>query len=281
MTPPSAEPVARTVLVTGGGSGIGAAVAATLTADGLQVCVAGRRREPLEEVAAATGAHPVSVDVSEPTGAAAAVEACLTRFGRLDGLVVSSGTGAGGTVLEQTLERWNRVIATNLTGTFLLCQAALEPLIQTRGAIVTVSSLAGLRADPGSAAYCSSKAGMIMLTQCIALDYGPLGVRANCVCPGWIATEMADAAMDELGELRSVDRQSAYELAVADVPARRAGRAQEAAAAVAWLVSPAASYVNGAVLTVDGGAAVVDAGTLAFAPHRRAGQPPEAETRGE
>jgi NAD(P)-dependent dehydrogenase (short-subunit alcohol dehydrogenase family) len=270
----------KTVLVTGGGSGIGAAVAATLAADGVQVCIAGRRREPLNDIAAATGAHPVSVDVSEPSGAAAAVDGCLERFGRLDGLVVSSGTGGGGTVLEQTLERWNRVIATNLTGTFLLCQAALESLIQTRGAIVTVASLAGLRADPGSAAYCSSKAGMIMLTQCIAVDYGSLGVRANCVCPGWIATEMADAAMDELGELRSVDRQRAYELAVADVPARRPGRAQEAAAAVAWLVSPAASYVNGAVLTVDGGAAVVDAGTLAFAPHRRAGESPADETRG-
>ncbi len=271
----------RTVLVTGGGSGIGAAVAATLAADGLQVCIAGRRRPQLQEVAAATGAHLVSVDVSQPAGARTAVEACLERFGRLDALVVSSGTGAGGTVLEQTLERWNRVLATNLTGTFLLCQAALEPLIETRGAIVTVASLAGLRADPSSAAYCSSKAGMIMLTQCIALDYGPLGVRANCVCPGWITTEMADAAMDELGELRSVDRAAAYELAVADVPAGRPGRAEEAAAAVAWLVSPAASYVNGAVLTVDGGAAVVDAGTLAFAPHRRAASSPAAETRGE
>jgi meso-butanediol dehydrogenase/(S,S)-butanediol dehydrogenase/diacetyl reductase len=281
MTRASAEPVTRTVLVTGGGSGIGAAVAATLAADGLQVCVAGRRRGQLNDIAATTGAHPVSVDVSEPTGARTAVETCLERFGRLDALVVSSGTGAGGTVLEQTLDRWNRVLATNLTGTFLLCQAALEPLIQTRGAIVTVASLAGLRADPASAAYCSSKAGMIMLTQCIAVDYGPLGVRANCVCPGWITTEMADAAMDELGELRSVDREGAYELAVADVPARRAGRAEEAAAAVAWLVSPAASYVNGAVLTVDGGAAVVDAGTLAFAPHRRTAGSSTGETRGE
>ena len=281
MTPDSATPATRTALIIGGGSGIGAAVAATLAADGLQVCIAGRRREPLNEIAAATGAHPVSVDIAEPTGARTAVQACLERFGRLDALVVSSGTGAGGTVLEQTLERWNRVLATNLTGTFLLCQAALEPLIQTRGAIVTVASLAGLRADPASVAYCSSKAGMIMLTQCIAVDYGPLGVRANCVCPGWITTEMADAAMDELGELRSVDREGAYELAVADVPARRPGRAEEAAAAVAWLVSPAASYVNGAVLTVDGGAAVVDAGTLAFAPHRRTGQSPAGETRGE
>ncbi|HZE04095.1 MAG TPA: SDR family oxidoreductase, partial [Solirubrobacteraceae bacterium] len=128
------------------------------------------------------------------------------------------------------------------------------------------------RADPESAAYCSSKAGLIMLTQCIALDYGPRGVRANCVCPGWIRTEMADAAMDELAAARATDRPGAYELAAADVPARRAGDPEEAAAAVAWLASPAASYVNGAVLTVDGGAAVVDAGTLAFDPSRRSAQ---------
>ena len=86
-------------------------------------------------------------------------------------------------VAEQTLERWNLVIATNLTAPFLVCRAALPHLIEARGAIVTVSSLAGLRADPASAAYCSSKAGLVMLTQCIALDYGPLGVRANTRVP--------------------------------------------------------------------------------------------------
>lgn len=270
-----------TVLITGGGSGIGAATAAKLAGDGFDVCVAGRRPERLREVARATGAHPVSTDVSEPAGARRAVTDCVERFGRLDALVVSSGTGAGGAVLDQTLERWNRVMSTNLTGTFLLCRAALEHLIKTRGAIVAVASLAGLRADPESAAYCASKAGMIMLTQCIALDYGPLGVRANCVCPGWIATEMADAAMDELAQHHDVDREHAYAIAVADVPARRAGRAQEVAAAVAWLVSPAASYINGAVLTVDGGAAVVDAGTLAFSPGRRPAPPPAPQARGD
>jgi meso-butanediol dehydrogenase/(S,S)-butanediol dehydrogenase/diacetyl reductase len=269
------------VLITGGGSGIGAAAAAQLADEGWDVCVAGRRPEPLRKVAARTGAHPVPVDVSDPAGAQHAVQACLERFGRLDALVVSSGTGAGGAVLEQTLERFNRVLATNLTGTFLLCQAALPALIESQGAIVTVASIAGLRADPESAAYCSSKAGLIMLTQCIAVDYGPRGVRANCVCPGWIATDMADAAMDELAEMHAVDRSQAYALAVADVPARRAGRAEEAAAAVAWLASPAASYVNGAVLTVDGGAAVVDAGTLAFSPGRRPRQTAAAPTRGD
>ncbi len=252
-----------------------------MAADGWNVCIVGRRPEPLAEVAEATGALTVADDISEPSGAGHAVDTCVERFGRLDALVVSSGTGASGAVLDQTLERWNRVLQTNLTGAFLICQAALEPLIAAGGAIVTVASLAGLRADPESAAYCSSKAGLIMLTQCVALDYGPLGVRANCVCPGWIRTKMADGAMDELAGVHSIDREDAYAMAVADVPARRAGRVEEAAEAITWLASPAASYINGAVLTVDGGASVVDAGTLAFAPHRRPPGPTEPETRGE
>jgi meso-butanediol dehydrogenase / (S,S)-butanediol dehydrogenase / diacetyl reductase len=270
-----------TVLITGGGTGIGAAVARRMAGDGWNVCIAGRRPQPLAELAAAIGALAISADVSEPAGAAHAVGSCLEHFGRLDALVISSGAGSTGAVGDQTLERWNHVIQTNLTAPFLLCREALGPLSAGAGAIVTVASLAGLRADPESAAYCSSKAGLIMLTQSIALDYGPLGVRANCVCPGWIRTDMADAAIDELAEIHSVDREQAYALAVADVPAGRAGRVEEAAEAVAWLASPAASYVNGAVLTVDGGASVVDAGTLAFAPRRRAARDLGTETGGE
>jgi meso-butanediol dehydrogenase / (S,S)-butanediol dehydrogenase / diacetyl reductase len=259
-----------TVLITGGGTGIGAAVARRMAADDWDVCVAGRREEPLERVAAEVGGHLIAgADVGEPSGAERAVHGCLQRFGQLDAVVISSGTGSGGTVGEQTLERWDIVLRTNLTGAFLVCHEAIDALVESRGAIVTVASLAGLRAAPESVAYCSSKAGLIMLTRCIALDYAPLGVRANCVCPGWIETEMADRAMDELAGYHATNREGAYDLATAAAPARRPGTPEEAAEAVAWLASPAASYVNGAVLTVDGGLSIVDAGTLAFAPDRR------------
>ncbi|HJS93109.1 MAG TPA: SDR family oxidoreductase [Solirubrobacteraceae bacterium] len=255
-----------TVLITGGGTGIGAAVAKRMAADDWAVCVAGRRDEPLQRVAAEIGGHVVAgADVGQPAGAERAVHGCLERFGGLDALVISSGTGAGGAVGEQTLERWAMVLQTNLTGAFLVCHAAIDALLESRGAIVTVASLAGLHASPESVAYCSSKAGLIMLTKCIALDYAARGIRANCVCPGWIETEMADRAMDELAGDHATDRAGAYELATAAAPARRPGTPEEAAEAVAWLASPAASYVNGAVLTVDGGLSIVDAGTLAFA----------------
>lgn len=254
----------RGALITGAAGGIGAATARRLAQDGFGVCLTGRRAEPLEALAKELGGLAVSGDTSEPDEIAAAVAATVERYGRLDALVCCAGTGATGAVADQTLERWNRVIATNLTGPFLACRAALPHLIESRGAVVTISSLGGLRVAPASPAYGASKAGLIMLTQSIAFDYGPYGVRANCVCPGWIRTEMADAAMDSLAKVSGTDREGAYRIAVAEVPARRAGSTEEVADAVAWLVSPAAAYVNGAVITIDGGAAIVDAASQAF-----------------
>lgn len=253
-------------LITGGGTGIGAAAARALASRGYAVCVTGRRAEPLHALAQELDGLAVVADTADPAAVGQAVDRVVERFGRLDALVCSAGTGAAGTVTEQSLERWNAVLTTNLTGAFVASQAALPHLAKSAGAVVTVSSLAGLRAGPAAAAYSASKAGLIMLTRSIAVDYGPSGVRANCVCPGWIRTDMADGEMDDLAARRGTGaREEAYAAATLLVPSRRPGTAEEAGEAVAWLASSASSYVNGAVLTVDGGASIVDVATLAFA----------------
>src|SRR5947208_16693819 len=126
-------------------------------------------------MAAEVGGLTVQAAVAEPASASRVVDVCLERFGRLDALVISSGAGAGATVLDQTLERWNNVIATNLTAAFLLCQAALPALLDARGAIVTVSSLAGLRPGPASAAYCPSQPGLILLPPASPRESRPAG----------------------------------------------------------------------------------------------------------
>jgi meso-butanediol dehydrogenase/(S,S)-butanediol dehydrogenase/diacetyl reductase len=256
--------MSRGAVVTGGGTGIGAAIARRLAAEGFAVCITGRRREPLDEVSAETGALALVADTGEPREAQNAVDAAKEAFGRLDLLVCNAGIGTGGTVGEQTPEAWDAVLRTNLTGAFLACRAALPELVRTTGSIVTISSDSGLRAGPRSAAYCTAKAGLIMLTHCIALDYGPLGVRANCVCPGWVRTPMGDGAMDELAELRGTDREGAYELVSSRVPLRRPGSPDEIAAAVAWLASEEAGFMTGAVIAIDGGNSVVDASSTEF-----------------
>lgn len=254
------------VLITGGGSGIGAACARRFAARGDRVAVNGRRALPLERVAGETGAIALPGDCARADVAAAVVQGALGAFGGLDCVVLNAGIGRSGSVLEQTPESWREVMATNLDGAFHVARAALPSLIERRGAVVAVASQSARRAAARSAAYCTSKAAMVMLTQTIAVDFGPLGVRANAVCPAWTRTPMADAAMDELAAERGLDREGAYEAANVLVPSRRAATADEVAAAVVWLASGEAGPINGAVLPIDGGAGLVDVASLAFEP---------------
>ncbi len=252
------------VLVTGGGSGIGAACARRFAAGGARVAVNGRRREPLDALAAEIGALALAGDCGDPEQAAAVVGAAIDAFGGLDAVVLAAGIARPGSVLEQTPESWREVMRANLDSAFLVARAALPSLVERRGAIVAIASAAAHRVGPRSAAYCSSKAAMVMLTQTIAVDFGPDGVRANAILPAWTRTPMADAAMDELAARSGGDRDSAYRDATAAVPSRRAAEADEVAALAVWLASPQAAAINGAAIPLDGGAALVDAAMLAF-----------------
>jgi len=252
--------------VTGAGTGIGAACARRLGADGYGVVLSGRRRGPLEEVAGELE-HAVIVtgDVGDPAHGPALAEAARRSFHGLDAVVLNAGIGESAPAGEETPAGWDRTIRVNLTGAFLVARAALPLLEERGGALVGIASVSAMRAGPGWASYCSSKAGLVMLCKTIAADYGPRGVRANAVCPGWVRTPMGDADMDRLAERRGLDRAGAYALAHAHVPLRRPAEPEEIAAVVAFLLSAEAAYVSGAELPVDGGATVVDVSGTALA----------------
>jgi meso-butanediol dehydrogenase / (S,S)-butanediol dehydrogenase / diacetyl reductase len=254
----------KVALVTGGGTGIGAAVARRLAAEGYAVVVTGRRAAPIEEIAAEIDGLAVVADTGLVDDAERAVRETVERFGGLDALVCNAGIGGGGSLRDLDPATWDDVLRTNLTGAFLTCRAAIDHLAARRGSVVTISSVSGLRASPESLAYCASKAGLLMLTQCMAVDHGPEGVRVNCVAPGWVRTPMADEDMDVLAERLGLDREAAYAETTVDVPLRRPASPEEVASTVAWLVSDDASYVNGAIVTVDGGHTPVDVAMVAF-----------------
>ena len=239
----------QVALVTGGGTGIGAAVVRRFAAEGASVVVTGRRAEPLEAVAKETGAVAVRGDVADEAHVKEAVGTAVERFGGLDIVVNNAGIGWAD---------WQQTLDANLTGAKVVCAEALPHLVERRGSVVNVASVSGYVASAGSPAYSVSKAGLIMLTRTLALNYGPRGVRVNAVCPGWVRTPMGDASMDEIAEQRGIDRERAYELATRFVPLRRAGDPDEIATGCLFLASREASFVTGASLVVDGGAMVVD-----------------------
>lgn len=255
----------KTVLVTGGGTGIGAAVAERFIDEGAGALVMGRRPGPLEEVATRTGAVAVTGDCAEAADVRRAVARAEEAFGGLDVLVASAGGHGFASALDTDDAEWEASLRANLSTAFVAAREALPALMERGGSIVVIGSLASQFAGPDVAGYTASKHALIGLTRSLARDYGPHGVRVNVVCPGWVRTPMADEQMDELAEKDGITREEAYTLATSEVPLRRPAAPAEVAGICRFLASDDASVITGAVLMADGGASTVDLPTLAFA----------------
>jgi len=246
------------MLVTGASSGIGRACARALGDEGAKVVAVGRRKERLEavaaEVRAAGGEALVAAgDLRDEANCAACVEQAVARFGGLDGLVNAAGIIAPGTVTDTSSAEWDRMMDSNLRTIFVLTRAAAPELIKRRGAVVNVSSVAGLRPYPGLAAYCVSKAAVDMYTRCAALDLAPHDVRVNAVNPGVVVTELhtvTNAVPDYAGFL---------ERSKSTHPIGRVGQPEEIASLVLYLLSDEAGWITGATYSIDGGRALASA----------------------
>lgn len=247
----------KVAVVTGSAMGIGRATAVLLAKEGARVVVADVDEEPAKEtvelVAESGGeARFIKTDVSRPEDVKAAIDAAVDGYGRLDVLHNNVGIAMGASVVDTTEELWSRVLDVNLGGVYRGCKYAIPPMIRNGGgSIVNSSSVQALRGLKGWAAYAATKGGIISLTQQVALEYAPYGIRVNCVAPGTILTPMNSRVFEE-----AEDPEALKETWNRMHPLGRFGQPEEVAEAVLFLAADSSSFITGQTLVVDGGITV-------------------------
>ncbi|HUF69610.1 MAG TPA: SDR family NAD(P)-dependent oxidoreductase [Longimicrobiales bacterium] len=244
--------------VTGGGRGIGAAIATALVHAGAAVTIAGRDTSVLtahaDRLRASGGrAGTVQIDVADEASVDAAFDQAVAEYGEVGILVNNAGLAPSGSVVDTSLETWNGTIAVNVTGAFLCCRRVLPAMLAAgRGRIVNIASTAGLRGVPGVAAYSASKHALIGLTRSLALEVARHGITVNAVCPGYTDTDMAARAADAVMHGTGRTREEAESRIARASPLGRLLRPEEVAAAVVWLCSGETAGITGESLVVGG-----------------------------
>lgn len=237
----------QSVLVTGGSRGIGAAIAQKAASLGARVALTFSSREEAAEAVVrslvGSGHLKVRMDLAQEESIESAIEQVLSHFGKLDGLVNNAGLTADQIILRMKTEDFDKVIGANLRGTFLCCRAVAKTMLKARaGSIINITSVIGQTGNAGQANYAASKAGIEALTRSIALELGARGVRANCVAPGFVQTDMTD-------NLTEAQKQKIIE----KVPLGTIGLPADVAHAVCFLLSDESRYITGHTLNVNGG----------------------------
>jgi NAD(P)-dependent dehydrogenase (short-subunit alcohol dehydrogenase family) len=246
----------KIAIVTGSTSGIGAAVAQHLAAGGARVVCVGRNKVALDELKTTTAAVgqeplPIAADVTDVEHIEGVVRRTIEAFGRIDGLVNAAGHISSGTIENTSLAAWDAMMNVNLRAAFQLMQLCMPHLIATKGNVVNVSSVTGLRSFPGVLAYCVSKAGLDQLTRCAALEVASHGVRINAVNPGVVITEI-----HKRGGMSEEAYEKFLEHSKTTHPLGRVGTPSEIAELVCFLASEKAAWITGATVSIDGGRAL-------------------------
>lgn len=248
----------RHALITGGGTGIGAAIARALAGAGASVSLAGRRKAPLDEVAASLPkAEAITADVTREADCAAMVEAARAAHGPIDIVIANAGMAESAPVAKIDLAHWQRAIDVNLTGAFLTVKAALGDVTRNNAGgprrIVFIASTAGLKGYPYVAAYCAAKHGVVGLARALSLELGPKGITVNAVCPGYTETPLLETSVNKISAKTGRSAVDARAELAKDNAHGRLITPEEVAQTVLWLCSPAAQSINGQAIAVAGG----------------------------
>lgn len=244
----------KVALVTGGGRGIGAAVARKLAAEGARVAVTGRTEPEISQVAGELGGLALQSDFTDRASVNAMVERLLTEVGRVDVLVNNAGIALSAPLHRVSDDAWDRMMEVNATAAFRLCRALVPGMVEAGwGRVINVASNAGVTGYPYSAAYCASKHAMVGMTRALAVDLAKTGVTVNAVCPGWVETRMARKAIERIAEKTGRSEELARESLAKMSPQGRIIEPEEVAHAVFMLCSESARGIHGQTILIDGG----------------------------